>query len=78
MPQLILVGVVLAVIYAGECWWFPFARCWCCGGSGKHLRKDRKVFRDCRWCRGSGRRLRVGRQVWNWWAARRREADGGR
>ncbi|HEY9370479.1 hypothetical protein [Streptomyces sp.] len=56
---------VLTIIKAAQWLWRPFAHCWCCKGSGRHSRKDGKVFRDCRWCRGSGRRLRVGRRVWN-------------
>lgn len=59
------VAVLAALLYAGSCWWFPFAACWCCDGAGTHRRKDGKVFKDCWWCAGSGRRLRIGRKVFN-------------
>lgn len=49
----------------GSCWWFPLANCWCCKGTGRHSRKDGKVFRECWWCGGRGRRFRLGRKVWN-------------
>lgn len=60
----LLVGVlIVAVGYAGSCWWFPLARCMCCHGRGRHWRDDGKVFRRCSWCSGSGARRRVGRVV---------------
>lgn len=64
---LIMFGVAAALIvyYVGSCWWFPLANCWCCSGSGRHSRKDGKVFRDCRICAGRGRRFRIGRKIWN-------------
>ena len=61
-----------AGIYAFSCWRWPLGYCWCCSGTGRHSRKDGKVFRECAgwrcWpgsCRGSGRRWRIGRRVWN-------------
>ena len=70
------VAIVAAGIYAGSCAWFPWAKCWCCGGDGKHHRKDRKVFRDCKWvCKGTGRRLRVGRRIYNYYARVKRKAS---
>jgi hypothetical protein len=67
MEILVGIGVVLltAATYAGSCWWYPLGHCWCCSGSGRHSRKDGKVFRPCRWCKGSGRRWRIGRRIWN-------------
>lgn len=78
MVYVIVAGFVVGVplLYAGECWWFPFGRCRCpfgCEG-GRHYSKDRKHSRDCAWCGGHGRRLRVGRRVWNYFADRRRDA----
>jgi hypothetical protein len=64
---LIGLGILAAVtiFYVGGCAWWPFANCWCCDGSGRHSRKDGKVFRNCWWCKGTGRRLRIGRRIWN-------------
>jgi hypothetical protein len=73
----ISIALVLALIYVVECWWFPFGRCWCCSGTGRHPRKDGRVWRDCRLCRGSAKRLRVGRRIYNAIQRRRREADHG-
>jgi hypothetical protein len=67
-------GLVVLVMYAGSCWWFPYAACGRCEGVGKFRREDSKVWRKCRRCRGSGERLRVGRRVWNYWHHRRQEA----
>ncbi|MGN9802092.1 hypothetical protein [Micromonospora sp. L32] len=71
---LILAALTAAAYKVGEWRWRPFAPCWCCKGSGKHHRKDRKVFRDCWWCRGSGRRKRIGRRVWDRFAKVRNAA----
>lgn len=67
-------ALFLTAVYIAECAWWPFARCWCCKGSGRHSRKDSRVWRDCRICRGSGRRLRIGRRIANAISRRRREA----
>lgn len=69
-----IVGLILATVYALECWWFPWAKCLSCKGAGRHARADRQVWRDCRRCKGSGRRLRVGRWVWNYFADKHRKA----
>lgn len=74
---LILIGfaLLLALVYAAECWWFPFRRCHCpfkpCEG-GRHYSKDRKHHRDCWWCKGTGRRLRFGRRIYNLIESKRR------
>jgi hypothetical protein len=74
-PYPIGIAAVLGLIYVVECWWFPFGRCWCCSGAGRHSRKDGRVWRDCRVCRGSGKRMRLGRRLFNAIQRRRREAD---
>lgn len=71
--SVVLVVTALALLYLASCAWWPFANCWCCGGSGRHSRGDRKVFRNCRWCRGSGRKLRLGRRFYNRIAKARRD-----
>lgn len=73
---LILLGFALAALvgYALACWVFPFGHCRRCGGDGRRHSSTRKHFRLCRRCGGSGRRVRIGRRVWNYFAARRREA----
>lgn len=64
---LVLIGLSVAWIgyYATACWWFPFRRCWCCSGTGRHHSKNGKHLRLCRWCTGSGRRVRLARRGWN-------------
>lgn len=67
-------AALAAAVYAGSCWWFPFAHCGRCGGAGRHTRGDGRVYRLCRRCAGTGRRLRVGRRIYNHYA--RVRADG--
>lgn len=52
--------------YVLACWWFPYANCWCCSGSGKHRSRSGRTFRKCRVCSGKGAGFRVGRRVWDW------------
>lgn len=61
--------------YAVSCWWFPFARCWRCGGRGRIERKGGRVFRNCRWCKATGRRLRIGRRIYNRSRSERKRAE---
>ena len=51
-------------------WWFPYAPCRHCRGSGKH--KSGKYWRPCRHCKGTSRRIRLGRRIWNWTTTQRR------
>ncbi len=53
--------VVLAGLgaYMARCWWYPYAKCACCKGTGRHEAKNGKVLRRCHFCKGSGRRRRV-------------------
>lgn len=76
-PYLILGGMALLAApgYALSCWVWPFTRCGRCDGAGRYARSDGKVWRPCRRCGGSGKRLRVGRVVWNFFDARRRDAQ---
>lgn len=69
---LLLAGVLW---YLASCAWWPFARCLSCKGTGRHSRKDRKVWRICRRCGGNGRRLRIGRRIFNWSADRKRSGS---
>jgi hypothetical protein len=46
------------------CWWFPFAPCRRCDGSGK--RRSGKYWRPCRRCKGTGRKTRLGHRIWDW------------
>lgn len=67
-------ALALALVYAGSCWLWPFARCGVCSGNGRRSREDGRVFRLCWWCKGTGRRQRIGRRVWNRARALRRDA----
>lgn len=63
MTQLIVLGLVLAGIYAIQCLIWPFASCRGCGGAGKHRSPSGKAFRLCSTCGGNGRRVRLGRRL---------------
>ena len=52
--------------YAAACWWWPFAACRKCNGTGKRKSPSGRAFRICRRCKGSARRLRAGRRIFNW------------
>ncbi|AEA27906.1 hypothetical protein Psed_5779 [Pseudonocardia dioxanivorans CB1190] len=52
--------------YALACWWFPYAACWCCHGSGKHRSSSGKTFRRCLVCGGRGSWWRLGRRAARW------------
>lgn len=68
--------LLVALVYAGSCWAFPFATCRVCDGDGKRRSgANRRHFRPCWWCKGSGRRLRIGRRVHNAIQRRRKEAQ---
>ncbi len=53
------------LVYALACWWWPFANCGRCEGSGKRRSPTGRRFGKCRRCKGSGMRLRHGRRAWN-------------
>ena len=72
----ILGGLAWAVGYVIHCWWLPFAACRKCEGAGKFRSESGKAWRKCRRCKGSGERIRLGRKIWNYFAAKRREARG--
>lgn len=55
-------GILLWYVVAPFIW--PWARCWCCRGTGRHYAPDREHWRGCRWCGESGRRLRWARRIW--------------
>jgi hypothetical protein len=70
------VSLLLLAAYPASCWWFPFARCRLCDGTGRrHSESQRRNFRPCWWCKGTGRRLRWGRRLFNALQRRRREAQ---
>ncbi len=72
--ELAVLVIGLGLVYAVECWVFPFAFCSKCKGAGKVVGPGGKIFRNCWWCRGSGRRIRIGRRVFN--AVRARQHEG--
>lgn len=76
----ILIGTALALFlllaYPVSCWWFPFADCRVCKGTGLHRSdSNRRHSRICWWCRGARKRLRWGRRLFNALNRRRQEAD---
>lgn len=63
-----LVGITLAAAggYAIACWWWPYAACARCKGSGRIASPTGRRFRLCPKCKASGRRLRAGRRISNY------------
>ncbi|MBW0090506.1 hypothetical protein I4I73_21365 [Pseudonocardia sp. KRD-184] len=54
MDSLMLVGLVLAALYLGSCWLFPFRACWACSGRTKtgDGRGNFRMRRACWLCGG--------------------------
>ncbi|HVB45593.1 MAG TPA: hypothetical protein VNF47_23200 [Streptosporangiaceae bacterium] len=57
---LILILAGLAVTWAARAYWWPFARCRRCQGTGKNAGSNGKRWGRCRKCKGSGSRQRWG------------------
>jgi hypothetical protein len=55
--------LLLAALYAGACWIWPYAKCRRCGGTGKRPSPTGRTWRKCDRCKGSGERLRLGRRL---------------
>jgi hypothetical protein len=51
--------------YGIGCWFWPFAACRKCSGTGKRRSPFGRAFGLCRRCDGDGRRLRIGRRIIN-------------
>ena len=60
MGVLILVGLAVAVVYAGSLYVWPWRPCSKCSGTGRNKGSSRKRFGLCARCQGSGRRRRLG------------------
>lgn len=56
--------IVWAGGYAFACWFWPFARCPKCKGTGSRPSPSGKYWRNCRKCGGGGRRMRTGLKAW--------------
>jgi hypothetical protein len=77
-PAHLLIGTVLTGLgllgtYVFACWFWPYARCGRCGGTGRRQSPSGKAFRLCRRCQGSARRLRIGRRVFNYFRILQKE-----
>lgn len=51
--------------YVFACWFWPFAACPRCKGSGRRRSPTGRAFRKCPRCKGTGRRIRTGRWLFN-------------
>lgn len=69
-------AVVTLIVYAGHCWFRPYAACLKCKGAGKFRSASGRSWRKCRRCKGSGERIRVGRRLWTWLSATKHKAVG--
>jgi hypothetical protein len=61
----VLLALALLLIYAVQCWLWPFRWCRRCHGTGRRMSPSGNAFGSCWWCGGAGRKLRLGRRVWN-------------
>lgn len=62
---LTVAGLAWAICYVIACWFWPYANCRRCAGSGKRRSPTGRAFRRCPRCKGTGRRLRTGRWIFN-------------
>ncbi|WP_199513125.1 hypothetical protein [Nucisporomicrobium flavum] len=57
--------MITTLCYGIGCWFWPFATCRKCSGSGRRRFPFGRAFGLCRRCAGDGRRLRIGRRIIN-------------
>lgn len=69
-------GVAAALVYAVQCWWWPYAACLKCDGAGRFRSPTGRAWRNCRRCGGSGTRVRVGRRLLTWASGVKNKAVG--
>ena len=62
MVTILLIVLVLAVLEIASLYFWPYAPCRKCKGSGKNAGSSRKRYGDCSRCGATGRRRRIGAQ----------------
>jgi hypothetical protein len=60
---LILLTLGAAAVWVIRLWWWPYAKCRRCEGSGRNTGSTGRRFGTCRKCEGSGRRQRLGSEL---------------
>jgi hypothetical protein len=58
-----LAGLGIAAGNGVSLYFWPFAPCWSCNGSGRNRGSNRKRYGECRRCKGTGRRQRPGSRL---------------
>jgi hypothetical protein len=54
------IGVLAVVAQVVSLYFWPFAACWRCKGTGRNQGSSDRRWGECRRCKGGGRRRRVG------------------
>ncbi len=64
METLIPLGLAWLIVYAGQCYFWPYTKCTRTQCEGGKLRAPgRTTWRRCPRCSGSGSRVRLGRRL---------------
>jgi hypothetical protein len=58
-----LIGLAIAAANVVSMYFWPFAPCWACKGTGRNQGSTRKRYGECRRCKGTGRRQRPGARL---------------
>lgn len=59
----VLAGLGIAAGNIVSLYFWPFAPCWSCKGTGRNQGSNRKRYGECRRCKGAGRRQRAGARL---------------
>jgi hypothetical protein len=58
-----LIGLAIGAGNVISLYFWPFAPCWSCKGTGRNQGSNRKRYGECRRCKGTGRRQRLGARL---------------
>jgi hypothetical protein len=62
-PGWFLIGLAVGAVNVAALYFWPFAPCLRCKGTGRNRGSNRKRFGECRRCKATGRRARLGARL---------------
>lgn len=58
-----LAGLAIAALNVVSLYFWPFAPCWSCKGTGRNQGSNKKRYGECRRCKATGKRQRLGARL---------------